>query len=292
MEILYRQQFYKCSRRKRELVFIRKRGKRKMFARIIGTLIVMAMLCTAAFTLGSSTAKNQADKSGIPPQHPLSLALRFRQDLGLEATEVAKLEQLRTELAKEFAPFHEQAESIQKRMEALQKSGSNDQEAAIALKKEAEQLGTKVQPLFEKYANEVISQLSNEQREILMKLSEAHAHDSDTKEFALMFIISEREQLAIAPQQFTKLQYLQADFIRAFAPLREQVELLQLKEKAKGGEEPTPEFREQVAMIQKQVSDLQDQFSKKAIQEVLLPNQRAKLEELQGGQHRSGQNGR
>ena len=109
-----------------------------------------------------------------------------------------------------------------------------------------------------------------------------------------MFIMQAREQLSITPQQFTKLQYLQADVIRAFAPLREEMELLQAEVQAKvanGATEPPPELKERGAGIQKKVKELQANFSDRAIKEVLEPKQRAMLEELLRGKHNPAPNG-
>jgi len=127
-----------------------------------------------------------------------------------------------------------------------------------------------------------------------MNLSNAVGHPSEAQEFMLNTIMQSREQLGITPQQFTKLQYLLADFIRAFAPVREKMELLQLdiQDKfAKVGKEPTPEYGEHAAELQKQVAALQTQFSEQALKNVLEPKQRTKLEELLHGERRSAPNG-
>ena len=262
-----------------------------MFTRITLTFVVIAVLCAGAFTLGGTAAAGQGDASGVPAEHPVSLALRFRQELGLSGDQTAQLEQMRGAMAKEFAPIREMADSIQRRMQALQQSGKQDPEAGRNLQREAEELGSKVKPLFERYAQSVFQLLSPEQREKLGRLAEAHAHESDGRDFVMMFVMQAREQLGINPQQFTKLQYLQADFIRAFAPLREQMEMLQMEAQQKfgrAGQEPPPEFRGRMEALQRKVKELQSQFSERAVKDVLQPDQRTKLEQLLGGGHRSG----
>lgn len=266
-----------------------------MLARITLMLFVIAGLCAGAFTLGSKATAGQGDASGIPPEHPVALALRFQQELGLSPDQVTKLDQMREAMAKEFAPFREQADSIQHRMQELQQSGKQDDEATKNLQRKAQELGAKMQPLFERYGQSLAQLLSDEQKEKLGKLAaEAHAHESQGQDFVMMFVMQSRERLGISPQQFTKLQYLQSDFIRAFAPLREQMEMLQMEvqEKfGKAGKEPAAEYRERGGGIQKKIMELQAKFSERAIKEVLDPNQRAMLEELLRGQHRSTPNG-
>jgi hypothetical protein len=238
--------------------------------------------------------EGRQDASGIPAEHPLSLAYRYQQELALTADQVIKLGQLRDDMVKEFAPLREQAESIQHRMQELQQSGTPNEDAAKKLKLEGEELGMKLQPLFERYAKSVGDLLTQEQREKLMKLAQANAQRADGQEFPLMVALQSREQLGITPQQFTKLQYLQADFIRAFAPLREAMELLQMEmqEKfGKVGEQPTADYQEKGAALQKKVSELQAEFSGKAVKDVLNRDQRAKLEELLHGEHRAAKDG-
>ena len=265
-----------------------------MFTRITLLLVVFAALCSVAYTLGGAAGGRKQDTSGIPPEHAVSLALRYQQELALSSDQIAKLNQIHDAMAKEFAPLRERAEAIQHQMEDLQKSGKPDEETARKLQQEGDELGKKMQPLFERYAQMVGPILSQEQREKLMKLAQANSHQADGNEFVMMVVMQSRDQLSITPQQFTKLQYLQSDFIRAFAPLREQMELLQIEVKdkfGKSGEQPTDEYRDRGLSIQKAVTALQAQFSERAIKEVLLPEQKAKLEELLHGEHRSEQNG-
>lgn len=264
-----------------------------MFARLSLMFVVVAGLCSGAFLLGGTAAAGQGVASGIPAEHPIAVALRFRQELGLTAEQANRLEELRASLAKEFAPIRETAESIERRMRELQQGEKPDEAKGQALRREMEALGATVQPMFERHAQAVAQLLSPEQREKLMRLTEAHTSQGDAREFVLMFLIQAREPLGINPQQFTKLQYLQADFIRAFAPLREQMELMQMEAQekfVKAGKEPPADFRARMEDVQRKVKELQSQFSERAVKDVLQPNQREKLQELLRGD-RSAQKG-
>ncbi len=264
--------------------------------------VVIAALCAGAFTLGGA-AGIQRDSGGIPAEHPIALALRFRQELALTADQAAKLEQLRVAMAQEFAPLREQMESLQRRMEELRHSEKEDSDAAKALQQEGETLGATIKPMLVRYAQPVGEMLTPEQREKLMRLSEAHGQQGDPREFLLMFMMQAREQLGITPQQFTKLQFLQADFIRTFAPMREQMELMQM-EAQKSEHQPSPERGAQevqqavarqrafnMQALQIRVKGLQVQFSERAMK-VLESGQRAKLAESLGGERRTGPIGR
>jgi Spy/CpxP family protein refolding chaperone len=260
-----------------------------MWKRISLLLVVTAVLCTMAFTIGGAAAARQNDSNGIPLQHPVQLSLQFRHELNLTNDQVGQLEQLRDSLAKEFAPLREQVESLQSQMAALQQNPKPDEDSAKNLQHQGDELGAKVHALFDRYAQSVAQLLSDEQRQKLMQMSNALSKGSKGPDFVMMFIMDSREKLGLTPQQFTRMQYLQADFIRAFAPLREQMELLQMEvqEKfGKAGQQPTSEYQEKGQAIQKQVSELQSQFSDRAIKEVLLPDQKAKLEEMLHGEHR------
>jgi Spy/CpxP family protein refolding chaperone len=265
-----------------------------VFSRVSLTLVVMALLCTGAFTLGGAAAKGQGDMAGIPAEHPVALAYRFRQELGLSGEQQAKLEQMRATMAIEFAPYRSDAEAIQHRMQELQSSGKASPEAGEKLKKEGDALGAKMQALFERYGQGLFAILTPEQRGKLGQLTEAHSHNSGGHDFVLMFIVQSREQLGIDPQQFTKLLYMQADFIRAFAPVREQAEMLgmEIQEKfQKEGKEPPAEYRQRMGDLQKKIMEMQGKFSEQAVREVLRPEQRAKLGELLHGEHRPEQSG-
>lgn len=264
-----------------------------VFTRVSLMFVVIAVLCAGAFALGGAAAV-QAGPEGVPPNHPIALAMRFHQELDLTGDQTTRIGELKEAMAKDFAPFHEKVESLQRRVHELQQSGKADPASISALQHEGDELTGKMRPMFDRYARSLFELLTPEQREKLAKLAEAHANEGDPREFVLMFIMQAREQLGVNPQQFTKLQYLQADFIRAFAPLREQMEMTQMEAQekyGKVGKEPPPEFMARVQALQKKVKDLQAQFSERAVKEVLQPNQQAKLSELLGGDRRSGKSG-
>ena len=265
-----------------------------MITRIALMFAVVATLCGAAFTLGSTSTGRRQDAGGIPSEHPIVLALHYQHELALSDEQVQKLSALRDALGKEFAPFHQQADALQQRMQELQQSGNPDPATGAKLKQDADELGAKMKPMFDRYSEEVGKLLSDEQRQKLMKFSSVAGHPSDGQEFVLNTMMQSREQLGITPQQFTQLQYLLADFIRAFAPVREKMELLQLEMKTKfadPGSTPTPEYVGRAAELQKQVAALQSQFSDQAAKSVLEPKQKAKLEDLLHGDHRPQSNG-
>src|SRR5579862_1293102 len=133
-------------------------------------LIVTAGLCAGAFTLGGKATAVQDDAGGIPPEHPVALALRFRQELGLSPDQVAKLDELRVALAKEFGPYRAQAEAIMHRTQEMQQSGKQDENAAKALQRENDDLAAKMQPVFERYGQSVAQLLTPEQKEKLGQL--------------------------------------------------------------------------------------------------------------------------
>jgi Spy/CpxP family protein refolding chaperone len=268
--------------------------RNKVITRIALMFVVAVTLCGAAFSLGSRSSGGRQESGGIPSEHAVMLALHYQHELVLTDEQIQTLNALRDEMAKEFAPLHEQVDADQRRMQELQASGNPDQETAAKLKQEGDALGAKIQPLFERYAQEVGKLLTDEQRQKLMKFSNASGHPSEGQDFVLNTIMQSRDQLDVTPQQFTKLQYLLADFIRAFAPLREKMELLQIGEREKltnPGDTPSADFAAKATEIKNQVAALQTRFSDQAIKDVLEPKQSTKLRELLHGEHRSAPNG-
>ena len=265
-----------------------------MFTRIALMIVMVATLCGASFTLGSASSGRPQDTSGIPAEHPVMLALHYQRELALDDNQLQKLNAMRDEFAKEFAPLRQQVESLQHRMLELKQSENPNQDTAAKLKQEGDAIGAKMKPIIEGYAHQVGQLLTDEQRQKLTKFANAAGHHSDGQEFVLNTIMESRDQLGITPQQFTKLQYLLADFIREFAPIRERMELVQIEIQdkfGKAGKSPAPEYIELATDIQKQVADLQTKFSARAASEVLDPKQRTKLGELLNGDHRSKSTG-
>jgi Spy/CpxP family protein refolding chaperone len=263
-----------------------------LFTRLTLLIVVMLALCAGAFKLGGAAGSRTQGLEGILENHPISIALRHHEELGLNSDQVRHLEEMLGALNKEFAPFKAKAQDIHRRMEELQRSGSKDEAAAKALQREAEDLGSHLKPVFESFAQTAFEILTQEQREKLMRMVDAHSQDHGDS-FLLMHLMEARERLGITPQQFTKLQFLQADFIRAFAPIREQVEMsmMEAHEKyAKAGKEPPAEFRERMEGLQRKVKELQNQFSERAVKEVLTPEQRARIQEMMRGD-RAGHSG-
>lgn len=266
-----------------------------MLTRITLLIVVTAFLCAAAFTLGGMSWAAQKDSGQIPAEHPVMLALSHQKELDLTSDQVEKLSQLRDQMAKEFGPLWDQAQSVQQRMQELQASGKQDPESTQKLQKEGDEVGANVRQLFERYAHSAGELLSDDQRQKLMKLSEANGHQPEGQDFKLMFMMQSRDQLGITPQQFTKLQFLQADFIKEFAPLREQMDLLQIEVQdkfGKTGTQPPAEYQQRGASIQQKVQELQGQFSDRAVNEVLNDSQKTKLEELLHGEHPAAPSGK
>jgi Spy/CpxP family protein refolding chaperone len=260
-----------------------------LFARITLLIVVMSALCAAAFSIGGASRSQDRGYAfeDVLGDHPVSIALRFHQELGLSDDQVQHLQHLREELTNAFAPFKDRAEAIHRQMEEFQRGGGKDPQAAQALQHQAEELQTQLKPIFEHFGQAVGEILTPEQREKLGQMNQAHSH-ADGDPFLLMFLMEARERLGVTPQQFTKLQFLQADFIRAFAPIREQVEMtmMEVQEKyAKAGKEPPQEIRHRMEGLQQKVKELQTQFSERAVKDVLQPEQRARLQEIMHGDH-------
>jgi Spy/CpxP family protein refolding chaperone len=265
-----------------------------MIARIALMFVVVATLCCAAFSLGSKSSRGKQDATGIPPEHPVMVALHYQRELGLSADQIQKVTALHDALGKEFAPLRAKAESIQHAMQDVQQSAKPDPATVKKLQQESGALSETIRPLFDSYAQEVAKLLTDEQRQKLMKFSSDSGHPSDDHTFVLDTMMQSRDQLGITPQQFTKLQYLLADFIRAFAPVREKMELLQLEVQdkfQKEGKPPAPDFVQRGEDLKKQIAALQSQFSDQAEKEVLNPEQRTKFEGLLHEEHRSAPNG-
>ncbi len=258
-----------------------------MTARIALLVAFFSAIGVCGFTLGrSSPNAGQARELVVPHEHPVFIALEMRTELKLSAEQLVRLEDIKAALAKELEPFHRRATALENRARELQQSGGGSQAKAQL---EAEMnalhqfLKEQVPPILEKAAEEVAQTLDQKQRETLQRLAQARMAKSGAHDLVLTFIMENREQLGISPQQFTKLQFLQADLIRAFAPVREQMELLQIdvrKTVEQTQTEPPAELLHKMKSLEGQVAKLKEHISNRAIEEVLNPEQRQKLHRL------------
>ncbi len=258
-----------------------------MYTRIALLIAVFSSIGVGGFTLGrSSPDVGQSQGIAVPQEHPVIVALERRTELRLSPTQIARLEDIKAALAKNLEPFQRRAKELENRVRELQQSGGND-EARAKLESEMnalrQSLETQVPPLMTKAAEEVVQTLDQGQRETLQRLMQVKMAKTGSHDLVLTFIMDKREQLGISPQQFTKLQYLQADLIRAFAPIREQVELHQMEmQKAvqRTQVEPPAEMVQKMRSLEEQVAKLKVLISNRSIEEVLNPEQRQKLQML------------
>lgn len=242
-----------------------------MLARIVAALVIAALAAASVFA-------QEGLEQGIPLQHPVTFALRYRNEISLSQDQVASLERLRGAFARDFAPFREKMGAIQRRMGEIQRGGNPDPNEVQKLEVAAGELENAIRPLADGYAQQAMQLLRPEQQQKLARLAEAApGKDGEGKDFPLVLMMQERARLGITPQQFTKLQFLQADFIRAFAPLREQMEMIQIELR---GKPPTPEIAQRVEALVKQIKELQATFSERAARDVLTTDQRARLGDL------------
>jgi hypothetical protein len=277
-----------------------------MFTRIALLFGIFTTMGLGGYMTGHFTMQHgQEAPNGVPHEHPLTIALEAKTELQLSAAQVAHLElsaaqvahleQLRAAMFKELEPVHARLQSIHERAAKAHETG--DRQAMEQIEKEVKAIEAVARPIMERFTHETIKALSPEQHQKLGQMVNARMANHGSRDFVMMFMMEAREQLGITPQQFTKLQYLQADFIRAFAPLREELETMHMQFMA-AGKTPSAEDMKKATELQKRVKELQNQFTNRAIKEVLNPEQRQRLEQLlqQGGQpqpgnHDGGQHG-
>lgn len=265
-----------------------------MVVRIAMLAVAFSIMGAGGFTLGrSSVTSGQADEFGVPKDHPVVVALAMRTELKLSFSQTARLEDIKNALARKLEPFGRRAKEIENMARRVQQLGSDPQAKSrleADMKGLRQTIEVQVPPLMEKAAEEVVQTLDQSQRESLQRILQAKMAKSGSDDLVLTFIMEHREQLGISPQQFTKLQYLQADLIRAFAPIREQVELLQIEMRRtveQTQKEPPTESVQTMKSFEERVAKLKEQISNRAIEEVLNPEQRQKLHELLRGRSKS-----
>jgi hypothetical protein len=259
-----------------------------MFTRIALLFGIFTTMGLGGYMTGHFTVQHgQGAPNGVPHEHPLTIALEAKAELQLSPAQVAHLEQLRAAMFKELEPVHARLQGIHERAAMAHEAG--DLQAMEQIEKEVKAIEAIARPIMERFAQETIKVLTPEQHQKLGQMVNARMANHGSRDFVMMFMMEAREQLGITPQQFTKLQYLQADFIRAFAPLREELETMHMQFMA-GGKTPSAEDMKRATELQKRVKELQNQFTNRAIKEVLNPEQRQKLEQLlqHGGQHQPG----
>jgi|CXWL01.1.fsa_nt_gi Skp family chaperone for outer membrane proteins/quinol monooxygenase YgiN len=261
-----------------------------MFTRIAILVVVFSAMGAGGFTLGRSSASSgQAGGLGVPQDQPVVIALENRSELKLSAAQSARLEDIKLSLEKKLEPFQRRAKELENKVRELQQSGGTP-EARARLEEEMkalqQTLESQVPTIIAKATEDVLQTLNQEQREALQRLMQTRMGKSGADNLVLTFIMEKREQLGLSPQQFTKLQYLQSDLIRAFAPVREQIEMLQI-EMRRGVEqthkEPGAQLIQRMRSLEEQVAVMKEKFSNRAIEEVLSAEQRQKLQSLLHG---------
>jgi hypothetical protein len=262
-----------------------------MLTRIALLFGIFTVMGFGGYMTGHLKMQHDRGASGnLPHEHPVTLALEFKNELQLSAEQIVRLEDLQAAMAKEMGPIHAKAADIHERAAKAHETG--DREAMARIENDMKALEAEVKPTIERFSQEAIKILTQEQHQRLAQIVNARMADHGARDFMLMYIMHSREQLGISPQQFTKLQYLQADFIRSFAPLREKLELLHLQAKD-AGKEPPRQVIEAASALEKRIKEMQAMYSQRALKEVLSPEQSQKVEQLlrDGGDQHSGSHG-
>jgi hypothetical protein len=221
---------------------------------------IAVSLATGGYSIGSSKKVAVAEpSSSLGPEHPVTIAL---QEANLEPAQRAKLIEVSKQAGREKLQALRIAEAkgqqlqalalqkeaeismLERRLEALsaelatQKKGKTNLKVverqlkeARAIKDMATAASERVDTLlFEAIDQEAtrkgVSLLDGPAKEQVFEIVATRRTLDANKDFALMTALDHRDMLGLTSAQTTKLQLLQADFIRLFAPLREQYENL------------------------------------------------------------------
>jgi len=269
-----------------------------MFSRLIVMTLVCGAMAVAGFTIGAGTAastQTQAEQklSGFI-DHPAYIALHAQKELGLRPDQIEALHEIRKLVESQVHSMESHARRLEKQMQDERLRPQLRLNRAAPPEAELEMRMAQTRVFLESCARQVASTLDEDQRQKLAHLVQERAAQKGTEDFPLMAIMQSRDALGISPQQFTRLQYLQADFIRAVAPIREQLELLQIEVHEKferTGSQPPPEIVKRASELEAKVRELKDRFSRTAIEEVLTPEQRQKIHGHGGGAPPRGESG-
>ncbi|MEZ0325505.1 MAG: hypothetical protein ACAH95_06340 [Fimbriimonas sp.] len=231
---------------------------------------IAVSLATGGYSLGVSQSfkpdVKEVQGSSLGAEHPVTVAL---QQPGLQPKEREKLIQVSQEATrkKQKSLLTAQIEAKQLKAVAQQKYAqvalleaklhaleqaiheSQSKKGKVAMKevqrqlteaRTIQQLATAasqqidtalLRKIDDEAAKEGLASLSQDTQEHIFEIVATRRTLDANKGFALMTALDHREVLALTPAQVTKLQLLQADFIRYFAPLREQYELAGTEEK-------------------------------------------------------------
>lgn len=250
-----------------------------MSIRILTLSIILFLTGIGGFGLGRIPGQSATQIGPVlPADHPVTQALNRKSELKLTQEQTVKLTAIKAELETRFAKVNQRLAEIQARMESAKANG-DEGEARLAAEdqaKLAQEVKETLAPYVESTGRQALEILTDEQRAKLTGVPQGpEKHD-----LLLGYIMEHRDQIGVTPQQFTKLMYLQADLIRAVAPIREQVELLQEQAKASKDPADAQAVMEKVVPLAAKVEDLKKEFSRKATEEVLDEPERKKLQQL------------
>jgi len=173
------------------------------------------------------------------PSRPLGVSV-------IEANEkVAKLEAKLAEKAKRFDSQSKEIQILRQkvteaRAHLAKQEGQRDyvdkaetyrvavgqENRFIDLRRDVEKqlIQKKTDDVYQKYKVMALQQMTPKVSEKVKEVAAGRRDMNEEKGFGLLIALRDRDELKLTPQQVTKLQLLQADFIRRFAPLREAYE--------------------------------------------------------------------
>ncbi|MCH8274685.1 MAG: hypothetical protein IH851_07840 [Armatimonadetes bacterium] len=211
--------------------------------------------------------------------HPIAWALELHERLGMNEEQIKVLRAVWAALKESMANIGRKMEEVERRVAELKETGRWNEEAAADIERHMAALHRAADKTREA-GGHLHELLTEDQMRRLEEIMDAQHAGRAAREFLLEFLMAARERLEITPQQFTQLQYLQADYIRAFAPVRERAELLEIRVHEEfEGREPPPDIREEMQGLERAHAELREAISQRAL-EVLTPDQRERLERI------------
>jgi len=149
---------------------------------------------------------------------------QMREEYNASAPEVKDLEQ---QIAVQIKRLNERRrKEIYRNAFETHRDTAVDQDKFIDLRRDVEKQLTqqKMDTVYRKYQTMAFQQMTPKVSEKVKEVVASRRDMNEEKGFGLLVALRNRDDLKLTPQQVTKLQFLQADFIRRFAPIREAYE--------------------------------------------------------------------
>jgi len=203
-----------------------------LMVRMVTAALAAVGLSIGGYELGTSRAAAPVPPVAVdvPNDHPISVALQSPVSQAMSPVERTRL----VEMARSYRQDQEkaqvdaavQATQVTCRLQSGEVRTAPAQQKLDQVRKDVEKQFVQQNRdiVFRKYSDLVLQEMTPKISKRVKEVVDARRDMDEERGFGLLIALRSRDEMKLTPHQVTKLQLLQSDFIRRFAPIREAYE--------------------------------------------------------------------